>query len=113
MPKLRSEAMNGKIAELLNQNIPEPRLVRKSSATAGRLVSRFMQLFSWEDTQTVKVYLRCEKLSWPQKLFGSCRAFSLILPGILTRKLSIGFQNNESDRSGKISGFLPGGDRPA
>jgi len=41
MPRFRSEAINGKIAEELNQNIPEKRLLRNRIEIAGRLVSRF------------------------------------------------------------------------
>jgi hypothetical protein len=46
--------MNGKIAEELNQIIPETRLVRNKINIAGRLVSRFNWISQDETSLVVK-----------------------------------------------------------
>jgi hypothetical protein len=55
MPSFRSEAINGKITEELNQNIPEKRLVRNRMEIAGGLVSRFNWIFQDESCLSKKV----------------------------------------------------------
>jgi len=55
MPSFKSDAMNGKIAEELNQIIPETRLVRNKIDIAGRLLSRFNWICQDEGNLVVKI----------------------------------------------------------